>query len=227
MYQNGKNISILDRSVRSVDTILAEISKCKPLTTEQEYKLWLSMRHGSKSAFDSLVVANMPYVMRVAKQYLPSGAATEDLFQAGCEGLIKAAHKFDASLGYHFISFATWYVENEVRKAAYNYISNNSTSLDEPINTDDAEGDTRIDRLSSYPSQSTDWNLCYLDTLNTLKARIEERQYGTGRLVVDLHQMLLDGYTTSDFARRHYLTEQQMNHLLSMLREEAGLLAAA
>jgi len=30
-----------------------------------------------------------------------------------------AAHKYDASLGCRFISYATWYVENEVRKAAY------------------------------------------------------------------------------------------------------------
>jgi hypothetical protein len=34
--------------------------------------------------------------------------------------------------------------------------------------------------------------------------------------------MLLDGYTTSDFARRHRLSEQQMTRLLTILREEAG-----
>jgi hypothetical protein len=34
--------------------------------------------------------------------------------------------------------------------------------------------------------------------------------------------MLLDGYTTSDFARRHHLFESQMTRLLTILREESG-----
>jgi hypothetical protein len=33
--------------------------------------------------------------------------------------------------------------------------------------------------------------------------------------------MLIDGYTTADFAKRHHLNEQKMLHILSILREEA------
>ena len=223
MYKNGKNITIIDRSVNSVKNILAELRKCEPLTNEQEYDLWLSIQQGSKRAFDRLVESNMPYAMRIAKQYLPSGAALEDLFQAGCEGLVIAAHKFDASLGYRFISFATWYVENEVRKAAYDYINHDVTSLDEPIDAEEEHGATYIDNLAAHPCQSTDWNLRYTDALNSLKTKMEERQYGLGRLTAELHQMLLKGYTTSDFAHKHRLNESQMKRLLTILREEATL----
>ena len=103
MYQNGKNITIIDHNVNCVEAIEAELRKRKPLTEEQEHELCRRMQEGDKRACDRLVEGNMRYAMRVAKQYLPSGAALEDLFQAGCEGLVKAAHKFDATLGYHFI----------------------------------------------------------------------------------------------------------------------------
>ena len=221
MYQKGKNITIIDHSVNCVETILAKLRKCKPLSTEQEYNLWLLIKQGSKCAFDSLVESNMLYVMHIAKQYLPSGAALEDLFQAGCEGLVIAAHKFDASLGYRFISFATWYVENEVRKAAYDYINHNANSLDVPIDAEDEQGDTRLDNLMAHPSESADWNLRYRDALNNLKSKMEERQYGLGRLTAELHEMLLKGYTTADFAHKHHLNEMQMKRLLTILREEA------
>lgn len=222
MYQNGKNITIIDHTIHSVEAINDSLRKCKPLTTEQEYDLWLRTQQGDRQACDSLIEANMPYAMRIAKQYMPSGALLEDLFQAGCEGLVLAAHKFDASRGYRFISFATWFVENEVHKAAYDYIDHHVSSLDEPIDSDEEDGKTRIDDLASYPSQSADWNLRYVDTLNALKRQLDERQYGFGRLVGELHHMLCNGYSTSDFARRHRLTESQMNRLLTMLREEAN-----
>ena len=77
MYQNGKNIAIIDHSVNSVKAILKGLRHCNPLTTEQEYDLWLHIQQGSKRAFDRLVESNMPYAMRIAKQYLPSGAALE------------------------------------------------------------------------------------------------------------------------------------------------------
>ena len=221
MYLNGKNITIIDHSVNCVEAILADLRKRKPLSAEQEHNLWLSMRQGSKRACDRLVESNMLYAMRIAKQYLPSGAALEDLFQAGCEGLVLAAHKFDATLGFRFISFATWYVENEVRKAAYNYIKNNHASLDESIDPKDDEAPNRIDFLASRPCQSSDWDLRYTDALKHLQVRAEERQPGLGRLTFDLHQMLLDGYTTSDFARKHHLNDTQMSRLLTILYEEA------
>ena len=51
--------------------------------------------------------------------------------------------------------------------------------------------------------------------------RLDEREQGLGLLLNDLHDMLIKGYTTNDFARRHCLNEQQMNRLFAILREEA------
>jgi RNA polymerase sigma factor (sigma-70 family) len=219
MYVNGKNISFTDRSVRSVDLFLRYVNSTTPLTTEQEYNLWALMRQGDSRARNQLIEANLRFAVSVAKRFLPSGASFEDLIQAGCEGLVRAVDKFDASLGYRFISFATWFVKNEVSKAAYDYIEHHVESLDAPISDDDDK--TYVDYLRCSPCQSTDWNLRYRDALETLKRQAEERQYGLGKLTAELHQMLIDGYTTADFAKRHHLNEQKMLHILSILREEA------
>ena len=219
MYVNGRNITFTDRSVRSVDLFLSDVNSTTPLTTEQEYNLWALMRQGDSSARNQLIEANLRFAVSVAKRFLPSGASFEDLIQAGCEGLVRAADKFDASLGYRFISYATWFVKNEVSKAAYDYIKHHAESLDAPISDDD--GKTYADFLRCSPCQSTDWNLRYRDALETLKRQAEERQYGLGKLTAELHQMLIDGYTTADFAKRHHLNEQKMLHILSILREEA------
>jgi hypothetical protein len=106
-----------------------------------------------------------------------------------------------------------------VSKAAYDYIEHHVESLDAPISDDDDK--TYVDYLRCSPCQSTDWNLRYREALETLKRQAEERQYGLGKLTAELHQMLIDGYTTADFAKRHHLNEQKMLHILSILREEA------
>lgn len=223
MYKNGKNITFTDRSVPCVNLFLSNISKSKPLTNEEEYALWSEMQQGSKSAREKLIFANLRFVVSLAKKYQWSKTAFEDLIQAGCEGLIKAVDRFDATRGVRLINYARWDIENEISKAAKDYIAHDSISLDDPIDTEDEKGTTHGDFLTAYHCQSTDWNVRYIDALNSLKARAEERQYGLGELTADLHKMLLKGYTTYDFARKHHLNETQMKRLLTILREEAAL----
>ena len=218
MYQNGKNIIIIDHNVNCVDSILRDIRKTHPLTSEEEQLLWLQMQQGSLRARARLIESNMRYVINVAKRYLPSGVALEDLIQAGCEGLTRAADKFDGSLGYRFISFATWHVENEIRKAAYDYIKHNHTSLDAPVDADDKRGATRIEFLADSRSMSPDWNVRYTEALDSLAERADKRRSGAGHLVKALHQMLQKGYSTSDFARSYHLNEHQMSFLLNTIK---------
>ena len=211
MYLNGKNISFTDRSVDSVNNFLNLIRKSNPLTNEQEHDLWLHMQQGSSSAREQLIFNNLSYVVSVAKKYLASKSPFEDLIMAGCEGIVKACN-------------ATWYIENEIRKEADGYTRNHHDSLDEPISLDDDSSMTRIENIPTSISESTDWNLRYLDCLNNLKERMDEHIYGYGEWTGKLHQMLVEGYTTKEFAKLNHLSESQMNHLLMLLKKEAGLL---
>ena len=219
MYKNGKNIIIIDHNVNCVDNILDDISETHPLTTDEEHQLWQEMQQGSKRARARLIESNMRYVVKVAKTYLPSGAALEDLIIAGCEGLVKAADKFDGSLGFRFISFATKYVENEIYKTAYDHIKHNHDSLDEPMDPDDEHSATRLECLANRDNQSPDWDILYSEALNNIAARAEKRRSGAGHLVKALHQMLQEGYSSSDFARRYNLDEHQMSFLYNIIRQ--------
>ena len=222
MYKNGKNIIIIDRNVNCVDAILSDTRETKPLSSEEEHQLWLLMQQGNQRARARLIESNMRYAVSVAKRYLPSGAALEDLILAGWEGLTLAADKFDGSLGFRFISFADWYVKNEIRKTAYDYIKHNHPSLDEAVDADDECSAARMDFLPSDRSMSPDWDILYSEALAGLARRAENRQRGAGHLVGALHQMLQKGYSTSDFARRYNLNEQQMSRLIDIISQESS-----
>ena len=226
-----KNLSIIntDLCVDSLNLYLSEINKYRPLSTEEESELWVRMSQGDKHAREALVKANLRYVINVAKEFKASKAPLEDLIQAGNEGLVKAANNFDGSRGFRFISYATWYIENEVRKAANYYMQHNDESLDEPITYDDEEDDprTRVDNVRASLCMSADWNVRYYDLLEDLKRRAEDRQYGFSRLIDDFYQTMENGGDTAYFARKHRLNEKQMKRFLTILREEAKALCTA
>ena len=230
MYQNGKNISFTDRSNSSVDMFLRDIRKSKPLSSEEEQELWSQMRQGDRKARDRFIYANLRYVVTVAKKYLASGAAFEDLLMAGSLGITRAADLFDASLGYRFISFATWYIESEVRKAAYNHLKHHCTtsSLDEPIYDDEADADTLACTLRASSESASDWHLRYDDMLDALKEGMDCRYcQGTGEMLHDYLTMLSKGYTASDFAQKYRLSEQQMKRFLTIVSSESDQLLKA
>ncbi len=224
MYQNGRNITFTDRSNSSVDMFLKDIKKSQPLTNKQEYDLWLLMRQGNKHARDKFIHANLRYVVTVAKKFLASGIAFEDLIMAGSLGITRAADMFDARLGFRFISFATWYIESEVRKTAYDHLKHKciTVSLDEPLYADEDDSYTMFDRLPSSTYVSPDWQVRYDDTLNELKNGLDRHYWqGTGEMLDDYLSMMEKGLTTSDFARKYRLNDQQMRRFLEMVRTES------
>ena len=222
MSQKRKNITFTDRSNSSVNMFLREARKHTPLTSDKEYELWTKMRQGSQRAKDQLINANLRYVVTVAKKYLVSGTAFEDLLMAGSLGITKAADLFDASLGYRFISFATWCIESEVQKAAYDHLRHKSVSLDEPIDADDCDSPSLTDYLHASSDFSSDWQLRYDNTLAVLKSGLDKHYcQGYGDMLDDYLTMSQKGYTPSDFAIKHHLSDTQMQHFLHMLRHES------
>lgn len=219
MYQNGKNISFTDRTNGSVDMFLHDIRRSEPLSTNQEHELWRLMRQGDGCARNRLIFSNLRYVVAIAKKYLASGAAFEDLLMSGALGITKAADMFDGSLGYRFISFATWYIVCEVRKTAYGHISYKQAaeSLDEPIG-DREESDTMLNRLRSSAEAAPDWYVRYDETLDNLKKTLDSQYWkGVGDMLEDYLRMMESGYSSSDFARKHALSDHQMKRFFEML----------
>ncbi|MGW5663293.1 sigma-70 family RNA polymerase sigma factor [Streptomyces sp. NPDC003758] len=68
-------------------------------------------------ARDCLVLHNQGLVHSLARQYLEQGLDYEDLFQHGVRGLMRAALKFNATMGNKFSTYATWWVRQSLTRA--------------------------------------------------------------------------------------------------------------
>lgn len=103
--------------VSSLSVYLREINKIPLLTREQEVTLARSAKEGSQDAKDKLIQANLRFVVNVAKKYQNQGLTLSDLISEGNLGLITAVDKFDVEKGYHFISYAVWWIKQSILKA--------------------------------------------------------------------------------------------------------------
>ncbi|HUT65574.1 MAG TPA: RNA polymerase sigma factor RpoD/SigA [Spirochaetota bacterium] len=103
--------------VSSLSVYLREINKIPLLTREEEVNLAKNARDGSQDAKDKLIQANLRFVVNVAKKYQNQGLTLSDLISEGNLGLITAVDKFDVDKGYHFISYAVWWIKQSILKA--------------------------------------------------------------------------------------------------------------
>lgn len=65
---------------------------------------------------NSLITENMGLVHSCANRFKGRGVEYEDLFQAGCVGLIKAAAGFDPDKGFRFSTYAVPAILGEIRR---------------------------------------------------------------------------------------------------------------
>jgi RNA polymerase primary sigma factor len=114
----------------SLSMYLKEINKVALLTREEEEKYARLAAQGNQVAKDRLVAANLRFVVNVAKKYQNQGLALDDLISEGNIGLINAIERFDVDKGYHFISYAVWWIRQAILKA----ICEKSRTIRLPLN---------------------------------------------------------------------------------------------
>lgn len=101
----------------SLKTYINEINKIPLLTREEEDSLARRMDEGDLDAREQLISANLRFVVKIAKKYMNKGLPLIDLINEGNMGLIMACKKFDYRKGYHFISYAVWWIRQSIAKA--------------------------------------------------------------------------------------------------------------
>lgn len=96
---------------------LKEINRIPLLTRDEEEDLARRARSGEKLAREKLANANLRFVVNIAKKYQNQGLPLSDLISEGNIGLLNAVERFDVDKGYHFISYAVWWIRQAILKA--------------------------------------------------------------------------------------------------------------
>lgn len=84
------------------------------LSSDKEIELAKRIKEGDSKAVDILVESNLKFVVSIAKEYQNQGLPLSDLISEGNYGLIKAAHRFDHTKGFRFISYAVWWIRQSI-----------------------------------------------------------------------------------------------------------------
>lgn len=100
-----------------LSTYLKEINKISLMTREEEDEIARKAVKGDSQARERLITANLRFVVNVAKKYQNQGLSLEDLINEGNLGLINAIEKYDPERGFHFISYAVWWIRQSILKA--------------------------------------------------------------------------------------------------------------
>lgn len=108
---------VTNRDTLSLDKYLHEIGKVELLPAEKEVELAKCIKKGDQKAFETLIKANLRFVVSVSKQYQNQGLSLPDLINEGNLGLIKAAERFDETRGFKFISYAVWWIRQSILQA--------------------------------------------------------------------------------------------------------------
>ncbi len=73
-------------------------------------------RSGDPKAREELIVNNMALVWSIVRRFSGRGYDSEDLFQIGCIGLMKAVDKFDLSFDVKFSTYAVPMIIGEIKR---------------------------------------------------------------------------------------------------------------
>lgn len=123
-------LSSKDYKSHSLELYFKDIINCEPLSPAEEIELSKKVKEGDTEALNKLIVANLKFVVSVASKYRIPGIALEDLINEGNIGLIKAAHRFDETRGFKFISYAVWWI----RQSILQFISEQGRTVRLPAN---------------------------------------------------------------------------------------------
>lgn len=86
------------------------------LSAEESDELMRRLKEGDEQAREKFVVGNMRLVLSLVKRFWAKNANADDVFQAGCIGLLKAIDGFDPNLGVRFSTYGVPMILGEIKR---------------------------------------------------------------------------------------------------------------
>lgn len=111
----------LDREDPLLKSFLAEISKPKPLSDEEQSELILAAQKGDISARQKVGTANCRLLVRIAREFQSVNISINDLIQEGYKGLDEAISKYNPEKKVPFAHFAAWWIKMRIMKYIWWY----------------------------------------------------------------------------------------------------------
>ena len=92
-------------------------TSCLPrVSKEESIELLSKISNGDKVAKQKFITANIRLVLSIIKRFPNAKVSLDDMFQAGCIGLIKAVDNFDLKFGVTFSTYAVPMIIGEVKR---------------------------------------------------------------------------------------------------------------
>ena len=102
--------------MQKVEICGVDTSGLPKLTAKESEELMQRLKAGDKQARDKFIVGNMRLVLSLVKRFRIKNLGADDVFQAGCVGLIKAIDGFDISVGVKFSTYAVPMIVGEIKR---------------------------------------------------------------------------------------------------------------
>ena len=93
-----------------------DTSSLPKITEKQSVELLKKIAAGDADAREEFTVCNMRLVLSVIKRFWAKRANSDDVFQAGMIGLIKAIDNFDLKVGVRFSTYAVPMIIGEIKR---------------------------------------------------------------------------------------------------------------
>lgn len=116
--KDKKKESLGDINIDSTNQYIRKISQIDhKISREESHDLWKRVKRGDRRAKDRIMELNLKLVIPIAKRFLYPGADLMDLVEEGNLGLLHAIDKFDPRKGYRFSTYASYWIEQYVRRS--------------------------------------------------------------------------------------------------------------
>ncbi len=86
------------------------------LSSKEQEELMLRLKSGDDAARERFITGNLRLVLSLVRRFWAKNANADDVFQAGCVGLIKAIDNFDISVGVKFSTYAVPMILGEIKR---------------------------------------------------------------------------------------------------------------
>ena len=103
-------------AVNKVEICGVNTSKLPLLTEEEKKELFVKIRKGDREAREKFIKGNLRLVLSIIQRFGAAGENSDDLFQIGCVGLMKAIDHFDVTMNVKFSTYAVPMIIGEIRR---------------------------------------------------------------------------------------------------------------